>query len=438
MQPLSTIAETDVAAALMRSPESQAGAVLDWIAQSERWVDDQCVNLYAGTNIQSPTVRAAMRTTLDSRPSLGDPGDKYETGLGWADRVELLANAAMRRLFAAQRAELRVGSGSLANLYGFMATCHPGDSIYALPERAAGHATHHQQGAAGLYGLATHDIPLTADGFGIDLGQLEDCLQRDRPPLVVLGASLVLAPYPIAEVAAMAHAVGARLMFDAAHMSGLIAGKAFQNPLQFGADFVTMSTYKSFGGPAGGAILTNDPNLYERFRRIAYPGLTANFDLARLSGLAVAALELQAHGETYAAQCVANAQSLARALAARGLPVYQPVPTYTETSHLALDARPFGGGTTAARRAESANILFSGIPLPFTTIGDTGDYNGIRFGTQEITRWGFAPGDMEWLAEMVAQALQHPERAESIRAEVVETRRRFATLRYVFPAPEPK
>lgn len=420
-----------VAQALAQPPKAQAQEIQRWITQSEQWVDHQSLNLYAGTNIQSPTVHAAMHTTLDARPSLGDPGDKYETGLAWADCIEVLANQVMRRLFSATYAELRVGSGSLANLYGYMATCKPGDVIYALPESAAGHATHHRQGAAGLYHLTTRDIPLIPDGSAIDLNQLEVCCQRDHPSLVILGASLVLTPYPVSEVVDIAHKVGARVMFDAAHMSGLIAGHAFPNPLSDGADFLTMSTYKSFGGPAGGAILTNDSDLYQGFRRIAYPGLTANFDLARLSGLAVAALELQEYGTSYAAQCVANAQALAQALAERGVPVWKPISSYTSTHHIAIDARPFGGGTHAARRAEAANVFFSGIALPLPN--DRPDYVGIRLGTQEITRWGFQTQDMDWIANIIVKVLEYPEQAEAIRQEVIDARNQWNTLRFVFP-----
>ncbi len=424
-----------VAQALVQPPQVQAQQIQSWITQSEQWVDHQSLNLYAGTNIQSPAVRTAMHTTLDARPSLGDPGDKYETGLAWADCIEVLANQVMRRLFSAAYAELRVGSGSLANLYGYMATCKPGDAIYALPERAAGHATHHRQGAAGLYHLTTRDIPLRADSSAIDLDHLEACCQRDHPPLVILGASLVLTPYPVAEVVSIAHQAGARVMFDAAHMSGLIAGHAFPNPLDEGADFLTMSTYKSFGGPAGGAILTNDADLYQRFRQIAYPGLTANFDLARVSGLAVAALELQEYGTSYAAQCVANAQALAQALAERGVPVWKPSSSYTSTHHIAIDARPYGGGTHAARRAEPANVFFSGIALPLPN--DRPDYVGIRLGTQEITRWGLQTQDMDWLANIMVKVLEHPEQAEAIRQEVIEARKQWKTLRFVFPTADP-
>lgn len=434
MLPPSQVSDV-VSQALAQPPQAQAQEIQHWIARSEQWVDHQGINLYAATNIQSPTMRAAMHTTLDARPSLGDPGDKYETGLAWADCIEVLANQVMRRLFSAAYAELRVASGSLANLYGYMATCKPGDVIYALPKSVASHATHHRQGAAGLYHLTTHDIPLRADGSTIDLDQLEVCCQRDHPALVILGTSLVLTPYPVAEVVSIAHKAGARVMFDAAHISGLIAGYAFPNPLDEGADILTMSTYKSFGGPAGGAIFTNNSDLYQSLRKIAYPGLTSNFDLARLSGLAVAALELQEYGTSYASQCIANAQALAQALAERGVPVWKPISSYTSTHLIAIDARPFGGGTHAARCAEPANIFFSGIALPLPY--DCSDHVGIRLGTQEITRWGLQTQDMGWLANILAEVLEHPEQAQTLRQEVIDARKQWQTLKFVFPTPDP-
>src|SRR5262249_10222112 len=124
------------------------------------------------------------------------------------------------------------------------------------------------------------------------------------------------------------------------------------------------STYKALGGPPGGLLLTNDAELAERIDAIVYPGLTANNDLGRMAALAVCLNDLLDFGQEYAARCVAAAQTLAQALAAAGLPVAGHAPTYTQTHHIAVDARGWGGGTTAARLLEPANILATGIGLP--------------------------------------------------------------------------
>lgn len=407
--------------------EAELRATLD---RHERLHDREVLNLYAGTNAMNPRVAAYLARSVGSRPSLGWPGDKYETGLEHAQEIEVMAQALVCEVFRCGFCEFRVASGSLANLYAFMATCRPGDRIMAFPEKAAGHVTHHREGAAGLYGLEVHEVPIDEAAFTVDLDRLATEARRIRPRLIVVAGSLNLVPHPVREVRAIAEEVGALVMYDAAHMSGLLAGGAFQDPLAEGAHLVTLSTYKSLGGPPGGLVLTNEPELAERLDRIAYPGLTANFDLARTAALVVALLDTRSHGAAYARAMIDNARALGEALAAEGVPVVAPAGAFpTRSHHLAIDARPFGGGTRASRAIEPANILTSGIGLPLPPVA--GDFNGIRLGTQELTRLGMGPETMGEVARLLADALLARRPAESIRAEVVELRRAFQALHFV-------
>jgi glycine hydroxymethyltransferase len=237
-------------------------------------------------------------------------------------------------------------------------------------------------------------------------------------------------PYPVHEVRKLTDELGAYLMFDAAHLSGIIAGGEFQQPLAEGAHLMTCSTYKSFGGPAGGLVLTNEPELAERLDRIAYPGLTANFDLSRIAALVVAASDMLEFGTEYARTCIANARALAAALAERKAAVHGPPERgYTLSHHVALRAADYGGGTTASRRLERANLLTSGIGLPVAEF--SGDYNGLRMGTQEVTRWGILPEDMPMVAELLCRVLVGGEEPESVRADVIDFRGRFQELGFV-------
>ena len=412
-------------------PRDSLQTLFDWIAQSEHWVDEESLNLYAGTNRQSPAVQRAMASTLNARPSLGPPGDKYETGLTFSDRIEEWVEQQLCTLLRARRVEYRVLSGSLANLYAYMATTKPGDTIYAMPEALAGHATHHTQGAAGLYGLMVRPIPHHPGTHRIDWTTWENEIRHTRPTLIILGTSLPLIPVDIGRARALADTVGARVMYDAAHVAGLVAAGLFQRPLAEGADLMTMSTYKTFGGPAGGLVATGDEELAQRLDSIAYPGLTANFDMARVAGLGVAALELATFGQSYAQQCLKNAQRLADELLRLDIPVWAPNGGQLTQSHLvAVEASRFGGGTRAARLAEASNVLFSGIPLPLTVIA--GDYNGIRLGVQEITRLGMGESEMAFVATFIKLALTQPDQAEATRVEVREFRKEFRTVRFGF------
>jgi len=169
--------------------------------------------------------------------------------------------------------------------------------------------------------------------------------------LVVIGGSLALRPYPIAEVRAICDTVGATLLFDAAHLCLLIAGGALPDPLAEGAHVMTMSTYKSLGGPPGGLVVTSDAGIAAVLDGVAFPGLTANNDLGRVAALAVALNDCLAFGKQYAIAAVEAARALARALDREGLPVAGLPADFTSTHHVAVDARAWGGGTAAAGAA---------------------------------------------------------------------------------------
>ncbi|MFN4192687.1 MAG: beta-eliminating lyase-related protein, partial [Tabrizicola sp.] len=257
-------------------PSAQVASRLDSLIARNREIHDQdCFNLNPATNVMNPRAEAALASGIGSRPSLGYPGDKYEMGLEAIEEIEVIAAELAAEVFHARYAEIRVGSGALANLYGFMALAKPGDSIIAPPASIGGHVTHHSAGCAGLYGLTTHAAPIDADGYTLDLASLHDLAHAVRPKIITVGGSLNLFPHPVAEVRKIADQVGAKVLFDAAHQCGIIAGGVWANPLSEGAHLMTMSTYKSLGGPAGGLIVTNDATIAERLDAIAFPGLTA-------------------------------------------------------------------------------------------------------------------------------------------------------------------
>jgi glycine hydroxymethyltransferase len=410
--------------------EQMEDEVQKLLRQHTRYMDNECLSLYAGTNVMNPRAVKVLASSVGSRPSLGYPGDKYEMGLQYAEQLEIMAAELLKEIFHSQFVEFRVGSGSLANLYAFMATCKPGDRIMAFSASAAGHVTHHTEGAAGLYGLEVHAVPFSGEQMAIDLSELRKQARELKPKLIVVAGSLCLFPYDVAGVRAVADEVGAYVLYDAAHMSGLIAGGAFQQPLAEGAHLMTMSTYKSFGGPPSGLVLTNEAELAQKLEAIAYPGLTANFDLSKTAALIVAALDVREHGRAYAQMCMANAQALAASLYARGCPVYAVDGRgFTVSHHVALPAHKWGGGTQASRLLEPANILASGIGLPLPPID--GDFNAVRLGTQEITRWGFTPDNMPDVAELMCRVLVKAEAPEAVRPDVIALRKNFQELKFV-------
>ena len=390
--------------------------------------DDTCINLNPATNVMNPKAEALLARGLSSRPSLGYPGDKYEMGLEAIEQIEIIAAELAAEIFQAKFAEIRVGSGALANLYAYMATTRPGDSIIVPPATIGGHVTHHQAGCAGLYGLDIHASPVNADGFTVDLPGLRSLAAKVKPKLITIGGSINLFEHPVAEIRAIADAVGAKVMFDAAHQCGLIAGGVWKNPLHQGAHLMTMSTYKSLGGPAGGLVVTNDAALAEKLDAIAYPGMTANFDAAKSAALAVSLLDWRHCGRAYAEAMVATARALADALQAEGVPVFTTRDGATRSHQFAIEAARYGGGQTVSKRLRQANILACGIGLPIAAL--PGDVNGLRFGTPEIVRRGMQPSDMPALAGLIARALTTNDPA-SVANDVTTFRRGFQGLHFV-------
>jgi glycine hydroxymethyltransferase len=381
-------------------------------AENRRIHETECVNLNPATNVMNPAAEALLAAGLGARPSLGYPGDKYEMGLEAIEQIEVIAAELAAEIFRARFAEVRVASGAMANLYAFMATCKPGDRVIVPPASIAGHVTHNAPGAAGLYGLEIHEAPIDAAGYTVDVDGVRDMALRLRPKLITIGCSLNLFPHPVADLRAVGDEVGATLLFDAAHLCGLIAGGAWPDPLAEGAHLMTMSTYKSLGGPAGGLIVTNDAALAERLDRIAFPGLTANFDAGRVAALAMTLLDWQACGPAYAAAMVEAARALAEALAARGLPVFAAARGATRSHAFALEAARWGGGHLMAQRLRRANLLASAIGLP--------EGEGLRVGTPEMVRWGLGAAQAETLAGFVSDALSGE--PESVAAHVTAFR----------------
>jgi glycine hydroxymethyltransferase len=270
-----------------------------------------------------------------------------------------------------------VQSATLANLAVYAGLTDVGATIAALPPEGGGHFSHHEVGAAGIRGHRVVELPY-AD-FDVDLEALPAFLEREQPALIVLGGALMLFPHRLAEVAAH----GVPILYDASHMAGLIAGRRFQDPLGEGAAVMTFSTYKSYGGPPGGAIVTRDADVASRVFRAVYPGLTANYDAGRLRGLLEAATRQSAE---YADRCIASAQALGQALHDAGVPVAAADRGFTESHHLAVQAD--------VEALERAGIYAS----------TSGPY--VRLGTQELMTRGLGPEDMPDIAARIVAALR--------------------------------
>ncbi|MEP1934730.1 MAG: aminotransferase class I/II-fold pyridoxal phosphate-dependent enzyme [Roseibium sp.] len=410
------------------SPDAVAERIDALIQQNRDIHERDCFNLNPATNVMNPRAEAALAAGLGSRPSLGYPGDKYEMGLEAIEEIEVICAELCAEVFRAKYAEIRVASGALSNLYAFMATCQPGDTIIAPPGSIGGHVTHHTAGCAGLYGLDIHEAPVNADGYTVDVDALRILAKRIKPKLITIGGSLNLFPHPVSDIRAIADEVGAKVLFDAAHQCGIIAGEAWPNPLSEGAHLMTMSTYKSLAGPAGGLIVTNEADIAKRLDAIAFPGMTANFDAAKSAALAITMLDWKVHGKAYAKAMIDVSKSLASELQVLGLPVFARESGFTSSHQFAIEAAQFGGGQAASKTLRKSGFLACGIGLPIPAID--GDMNGLRIGTPELVRWGVTPAHTKRLADLIARGLTSND-PNSLAAEVAEFRSQFTEVLFI-------
>ncbi len=401
------------------------------VTENDHIHNRQSINLNPATNTMNPRAEKVMGSGLGPRPSLGYPGDKYEMGLEAIEKIEVLADQLVRQVFNAQYAETRLASGSLANLYSFMATTQPGDNIIVPPPAIGGHVTHHTAGAAGLYGLNIHFAPIDPHLYTVNIEALRELAQKVQPKLMTIGGSLNLHPHPVRQMRQIADEVGAYLHFDAAHLSGMIAGHAWPQPLEEGAHIMSFSTYKSLGGPPAGVVVTNELKLAQRLDKIAFPGLTANFDVAKTAALGITMLDWLAHGRDYAQEMGRSAATLASELQTHGIPVYTVQDTPTRSHQFAINATPYGGGQTLAKKLRRANLLTCGIGLPTPEV--TGDLNGLRIGTPEVVRWGMTTAIMPEIATFFKRVLIDQESPEQVGQDVTEFRQQFTILHYIRP-----
>jgi len=400
-----------------------------FVEENRRIHEQDCFNLNPATNVSNPKAEALLAAGLGSRPSLGYPGDKYEMGLEGVEKIEVLAAELAAQVFEAKYVELRVPSGQIANLYAYRCAAVAGDGVFVPSTRIGGHASHQAHGVVGVLGLNPHNMAVDEKGYTVDIDALRADAKRLKPKVICIGGSLNLFPHPIAKVREIADEVGAIVLYDAAHLCGLIAGKAWQQPLAEGAHLITMSTYKSLGGPAGGLIVTNEAELAEKLDAIAYPGMTANFDAAKSAALAMTMLDWQEYGQTYAKAMLETAGALAKALLAEGLPLFALEQGITRSHQFAIEAANFGGGQKMAGLLRNANILSCGIGLPLTQVA--GDLNGLRLGTPELVRWGMTVKEMPRLAALIADVLLKRRALEEVAAEVSAWRKTFNRLHFI-------
>ncbi len=372
-------------------------------AEVER--QNSALQLIASENFASPAVMAATGSVFTNKYSEGYPGRRYYGGNQIVDRVEDLARQRVCALFGADHANVQPHSGANANMAVYQALLEPGDTVLGLSLDHGGHLTHGSPvNASGImYDFVGYRVGDSDERLQID--QIADLAAEHQPKLIVAGATAyprIIEPEPFRKIA---DEVGALLMFDAAHIAGLIAGGVHPNPVPY-SDVVTFTTHKTLRGPRGGCILCTE-DLASVIDKAVFPGQQGGPQEHAIAAKAVAFAEAATDEfRAYAAQIVANAAALAESLAAEG---FRLVSGGTDNHLLLVDLRQFDedlSGKEAQTVLDEAGITLNrnSIPddprSPFVT-------SGIRIGTPAVTTQGMMEREMAEIGRLIAATLRN-------------------------------
>ncbi len=402
-------------------PDEEVRALL------EREVERQTtgLQLIASENFTSPAVMAATGSVLTNKYAEGYPGKRYYGGNTNVDGIEQLAIDRVKALFGAEHANVQPHSGANANMCVYQALLEPGDTVLGLSLDHGGHLTHGSPvNASGiLYDFVAYG---TGADDRIDMDNVRELARQHRPKLIVAGTtsySRRLDPEPFR---AIADEVGAMLMFDIAHLAGLVAGGAHPNPVPY-SDVVTFTTHKTLRGPRGGCILCKE-EYAKAIDKAVFPGWQGGPLEHVIAGKAIAFREaMDPSFADYARQVVKNASALADALVAEG---FRLVSGGTDNHLMVVDLTPFDAELTG--KVAQSTLDEAGITLNKNTIPDDPRSpfvtSGVRIGTPSVTTQGMTEAEMPIIADLIARALREVDNADAlamVRAEVADLCKRF-------------
>ena len=381
----------------VRASDPEVGAAMQRELSRQR----QNIELIASENIVSPAVMAAMGSVLTNKYAEGYPAHRYYGGCQYVDEVENIAIARACELFGAKYANVQPHSGAQANLAVYFALLDVGDTVMGMDLSQGGHLTHGSP--VNMSGKNYNFVSYGVDENGfIDYAALAKQVAKVRPKLLVAGASAYPRAIDFEKLAAIAHGYGAMMMVDMAHIAGLVAGGAHQNPVPY-ADVVTTTTHKTLRGPRGGLILTNNEYLAKRINSAIFPGTQGGPLEHIIAAKAVCFGEaLQPAFKEYARKIVENAAALAEALTARGVKL---VSGGTDNHLMLVDltdeactGKELEHNLDEVHITANKNTVPGEKRSPFVT-------SGVRLGTPAVTTRGMGPAEMEIIAGCIADCI---------------------------------
>lgn len=404
----------------LRKVDPSIAAVIDSELKRER----EGIELIASENVVSPAVLAAMGSVLTNKYAEGYPGKRYYGGCEVVDQAEDLARDRAKKLFGCDHANVQPHSGSQANMAAYFSVLKPGDTILAMSLSHGGHLTHGSpvNFSGQLYDVISYGVSMETET--IDLDQVAALAREHRPKMIVCGGSAYPRIIDSEKFSEIAKETGALLLFDIAHIAGLIAAGYHPDPVPF-CDFVTTTTHKTLRGPRGGMVMCRE-EFGKAVDKTVFPGMQGGPLMHVIAAKAVAFQEaLQPSFKGYQKQIVANAKALADALLKRD---FRLVSGGTDTHLILVDLTNRGvTGKDMETALDKAGITVNKNTVPAETRSPFVT-SGIRIGTPAVTTRGFKEAEMDILAgwiEITANNVGNEEVLSAVRAEVLELCGRF-------------
>ncbi len=358
------------------------------------------INLLPSENILSKKVLEILGTDLASRYSLlMDNGKNAYGGTRYIDEIIFKGEETVKSLFNVRHAEIRPLSGHIAAMIALLSSVKKNGKIMAIPPNFGGYDGYSEKYLPDILSLKYKAIPFKENLWNIDYDNFEAEVKKYNPDVVVLGASYFLFPYDLKFIYEISQKYSFKIIYDASHVMGLVAGKEFQKDIFKYSDIVYGSTHKSFFGPQGGILLTNDDSIIEKIRNNVVWRTMDNYHLNRLAALVQASLEMKTYGEEYARNVIINSKYLASLLNENNFGI-----------------KSFGGKFT-----ESHQILIKDKDLCYLLERSRIIIDCVgRMGTNEVTRLGFGKKEIEKLSELILLSLK-----KNVSKEVISFRKKF-------------
>lgn len=379
--------------------DPEAAAILD--AEEARQRDT--LMMIPSENYASPAVIAAVANVFSNKYAEGQPGNRYYNGCGPSDAIERLAVERAKQLFGAEYACVQPHSGAQMNAAVYLALLKPGDTVLALDLNQGGHLTHGSpvNFSGQLYRFVHYGV--NRDTERLDLYEVAALAERERPKLIVTGATAYPRLWDFAAWRRIADRVGAYLIADVSHISGLIVGGVHPDPVPY-CDVVTTTTQKTLGGPRSALILCRK-ELGPLIDKAIFPGIQGGPHVNTIFAKAIAFREAMSEGfRARQQQTIVNARELANALTAAG---FRLVSGGTDNHLMLIDLRPLGvTGKVAANLLEEAGIVANKNTIPYD-LRPPSICSGLRLGTPALTTRGMGPTEMRQIAAWIGEALHH-------------------------------